>query len=98
MPKHLPAPEGTPDDQAQQIIEQFAAYLAGDRDPVVTATGLRHIYHQAALAWEESLRQARRRGKTWREIREPTGDGLSTIQDRASGRSPRRRAEKEGRR
>lgn len=100
MAKHLPDPAGTPDPAARRIIEAIHAYRdSTDRDPVATCQGLRHIYHAAELAWDESVDRAKStvdpdtgRPYTYLQIQEATGDALGTLQGRIRAHNARVRA------
>lgn len=94
MAKHLPDPAGEPDRAAQEIIEAIHAYRDSDRDEVTIARGLRHIYHQAELAWDASVAEAKIVA-TFAEIMTATGDAMGTLQGRI--RAHRRRQSKPAR-
>lgn len=72
----LPAPAGEPVWRTQEIIEAVDAYLSCERDPLVITRGLRHIYHRAEMAWDESVAKAKD-GATYEKIVEATGDAWS---------------------
>lgn len=98
MAKHLPDPPGQPDPQARRIIDTIHAYLDSGRDPVDICAGLRHVYHAAELAWDESVDQAKTsidpdtgRPHTYLEIQEATGDALGTLQGRIRAHQSRTR-------
>lgn len=88
MAKHLPEPVGKPDTEAQRILDDIEVYLYSDRDPLTITRGLRHIYHRAELAWDESVTKAKDtirpdgRRITYAAITEATGDAMATLQGR----------------
>lgn len=101
MAKHLPDPVGEPDAAARLIIKTIEEYLRSDRDPLVITRGLRHIYHRAELAWDESVAKAKDtvrpdgRKVTYLALTEATGDKMATLQGRIKtykmrGRSKRK--------